>query len=177
MSSMNITKSKFMEYIRCNRYPALNNIHKRKKMDEALEDRYHDLLNTLENVTDDVFEEDFLEPDLSHLETMMPYFTEVEVLAAKKIMATFGGETKYSVNYGEQRLFMRDHDNFNLMCYVDVFNKNNGNINIIEVKATTSNKFLKMGCSKSKLLTLPFNVIGFSSMLKPIALAKFCKPP
>ena len=35
MSSMNITKSKFMEYIRCNRYPALNNIHKRKKMDEA----------------------------------------------------------------------------------------------------------------------------------------------
>jgi len=140
-----------MEYIRCNRYPALNNIHKRKKMDEALEDRYHDLLNTLENVTDDVFEEDFLEPDLSHLETMMPYFTEVEVLAAKKIMATFGGETKYSVNYGEQRLFMRDHDNFNLMCYVDVFNKNNGNINIIEVKATTSNKFLKMQYSIDKV--------------------------
>ena len=76
MSSMNITKSKFMEYIRCNRYVALDNIHKRKKMDEALEDRYHDLLNTLENVTDDVFEEDFLEPDLSHLETMMPYFTD-----------------------------------------------------------------------------------------------------
>lgn len=151
MSNFNITKSKFMEYIRCNRYPALNNIHKRKNMDEVLYDRYQDVLNSLENVSDDVFGDDFLEPDLAHLETMMPYFTEVEVLAAKKIMSTFGGNTVFSTEYGKQKLFMRDHNNFNLMCYVDVFNRNEQNINIIEVKATTSNKFLSMTYTDEKI--------------------------
>jgi len=81
---MNITKSKFMEFIRCARFPALNNIHKRRELDDALMDRYYDLLDSLDNANETVYDEDFLEPDLAHLETMMPYFTEVEVLAAKR---------------------------------------------------------------------------------------------
>lgn len=143
MANMNITKSKFMEYIRCKRYPALNNIHKRKDMDDALNDRYHDLVDSLEGF--DELDEDFLEPDLSHLEVMMPYFTHVELLSARKVMSLFGGETRYGLEYGTQKLFMRDLNNFNLMCYVDVYNKNENGINIIEVKATTSNKFLNLG--------------------------------
>ena len=70
MSNMNITKSKFMEYIRCNRFPALNNIHKRRDLDDALMDRYYDLLDSLENTNDSVYEEDFLEPDLTHEERL-----------------------------------------------------------------------------------------------------------
>ncbi len=143
MASMNITKSKFMEYIRCKRYPALNNIHKRKDMDEALNDRFHDIIESLEGF--DSIDDDFLEPDLSHLEVMMPYFSHVELLAARKVMELFGGETRYGLEYGTQKLFMRDLNNFNLMCYVDVYNKNDKGINIIEVKATTSNKFLNLG--------------------------------
>jgi hypothetical protein len=149
MANMNITKSKFMEYIRCKRYPALNNIHKRKDMDDALNDRYHDLIDSLEGF--DELDEDFLEPDLSHLEVMMPYFTHVELLSARKVMALFGGETRYGLEYGTQKLFMRDLNNFNLMCYVDVYNKNENGINIIEVKATTSNKFLSMGYTEDKV--------------------------
>ena len=151
MSNMNITKSKFMEYIRCNRYPALNNIYKRRDLDDVLKDRYFDLLNSLENIAVDDIEDDFLEPDLSHLNVMMPYFTKVEVLAAKKVMALFGGETKFGTDYGTQKLFLRDFNNFNLMCYVDVFNKVDKNINIIEVKATTSNKFMKLGYKEDKI--------------------------
>ncbi len=151
MSNMNITKSKFMEYIRCNRFPALNNIHKRRDLDDALKDRYYDLLNSLENVSDGVFEDDFLTPDLTHLEVMMPYFTMVEVLAASKVMSVFGGETKYGTEYGTQKLFLREFNNFNLMCYVDIFNKNNDSINIIEAKATTSNKFMKLGYTEDKV--------------------------
>ena len=60
-----------MEYIRCNRYPALNNIHKRKDIDDLEKERFYDLLNSLENFELD--DEDFLEPDLEHLEVMMPY--------------------------------------------------------------------------------------------------------
>ena len=151
MSNMNITKSKFMEYIRCNRFPALNNIHKRRDLDDALMDRYYDLLDSLENTSDSVHEDDFLEPDLTHLEVMMPYFTKVEVLAANKVIHMFGEETKYGTEYGTQKLFLRDFSNFNLMCYVDIYNTNNDNINIIEAKATTSNKFMKLGYTEDKI--------------------------
>ena len=156
MASMNITKSKFMEYIRCKRYPALNHIHKRKDMDDVMRDRFYDIIESLEGF--DNMDDDFLEPDLSHLEVMMPYFTHVELLAARKVMSLFGGETRYGLEYGTQKLFMRDLDNFNLMCYVDVYNKNDNGINIIEVKATTSNKFLNLGWSEEGVKTSIFYV-------------------
>ncbi len=151
MSGMNITKSKFMEYIRCNRFPALNNIHKRRDLDDALKDRYYDLLDSLENASEAAYEDDFLTPDLTHLEVMMPYFNKVEVLAAEKVISMFGGETRFGVEYGTQKLFLRDYNNFNLMCYVDIYNKNENNINIIEAKATTSNKFMKLGYTEDKI--------------------------
>ena len=111
-----------MEYIRCKRYPALNHIHKRKDMDDVARDRFYDIIESLEGF--DHMDDDFLEPDLSHLEVMMPYFTHVELLAARKVMSLFGGETRYGLEYGTQKLFMRDLNNFNLMCYVDAYNKN-----------------------------------------------------
>lgn len=146
MANMNITKSKFMEYIRCKRFPALNHIHKRKDMDDVSRDRFYDLIESLEGF--ESIDDDFLEPDLSHLEVMMPYFSHVELLAARKVMSLFGGETRYGLEYGTQKLFMRDLNNFNLMCYVDVYNRNEKGINIIEVKATTSNKFISLGWSE-----------------------------
>merc|ERR1711879_667687 len=57
--------------------------------------------------------------DTTHLDVMMPYFNEVEILAARKVMSDFGGETRYGTQYGTQKLFLRDYDHFNLMCYVD----------------------------------------------------------
>jgi len=139
-----------MEYIRCDRYAALNHLHKRRDYDDALKDRYYDVLHSLENMASDVFDDDFLEPDLTHLEVMMPYFNQVEVLAARKVMSLFGGDTVFSTTYGKQKLFLKDYDNFNLMCYVDIFNRNEHKLNIIEAKATTSNKFLSMGYTENK---------------------------
>ena len=150
MSSMNITKSKFMEYIRCNRYPALNNIHMRKKMDDALMDRFYDVIESLENSTFDG-DEDFLDPDMEHVEVMMPYYNEVEVLSARKVMSEWQGETQYGTKYGTQKLFMREHNGFNLMCYVDIYNKDKNQVNIIEAKATTSNKYMSMSYSQDKV--------------------------
>ena len=150
MANMNITKSKFMEFIRCARFPALNNIHKRRELDDALLDRYYDLLDSLENVSENAYDEDFLEPDLTHLEVMMPYFSKVEELAASKVISMFGGKTVYGTEYGTQQLFLRDAFNFNLMCYVDIYNKSEDKIRIIEAKATTSNKFMKLGYTEDK---------------------------
>lgn len=145
--ALNITKSTFMEYIRCKRYPALNNIYKRKDTDDLEKERFYDLIASLENFEFD--DEDFLEPNLEHLEVMMPYYNEVEVLSARKVMSEWQGETQYGTKFGTQKLFMRDYKQFNLMCYVDIFNKNKGQINIIEAKATTSNKYMSMGYSVS----------------------------
>ncbi len=146
--NMNITKSKFMEYVRCRRYPALNHIHKRKNLDDALQDRFNNLLYNLEY--DETLGEDFLEVDLTHLETMMPYFNQVEVEAAKKVISLFGGTTRYSLDYGEQKLFTREYNVFSLQCYIDIYNRGNG-VNIIEAKATTTNKFLSLGYTENKV--------------------------
>lgn len=146
--SMNITKSKFMEYVRCRRYPALNQLHKRKDMDDVANDRFHDVLSSLEY--EDDLAEDFLDVDLEHLRVMMPYFDKVEIESAKKVMSVFGGTTRYSTDYGEQKLFVRDYKNFSLQCYVDIYNRGNG-INIIEAKATTSNKFMSLGYTENKI--------------------------
>jgi len=139
-----------MEYIRCNRYPALNNIYKRKDVDDVEKDRFYDIIDSLENFDFNV-DEDFLEPDLEHLQVMMPYYNLVEVLAARKVMSEWRGETQYGTKYGTQKLFMREHNGFNLMCYVDIFNKDQSQINIIEVKATTSNKYMSMTYSENKV--------------------------
>lgn len=147
---MTITKSKFMEYVRCNRYPALNKIYQRKDMDDVEKDRFYDLIDSLEGMNEsDVLEVG--EIDTAHLDVMMPYFNEVEILVARKVMADFGGETRYGTTYGSQKLFLRDYDHFNLMCYVDIYNKNEEGTHIVEVKATTSNKYLNMSYKENKV--------------------------
>jgi len=139
-----------MEYIRCNRFAALNNIYKRKDFEDEMMDRYYDIIDSLDQFDHDP-DEDFLAPDLEGLQVMMPYFEEIEVLAARKVMSEWQGETKYGTKYGTQKLFMRDFEQFNLMCYVDIYNKDASQVNIIEVKATTSNKYMSMTYSENRI--------------------------
>jgi len=134
-----------MEYIRCPRYAALNKIHKEKDLDLGKE-KYYDLLSSLNMEID---EEEFDNIDLActtseHLEVMMPYFNKIELLLGEKVESYFGGDSVYSDEYGKQKLFTRDYKGNELFCYVDIFNKSK-KTNIIEVKATTTNKFMKLG--------------------------------
>lgn len=149
MSQMNITKSTFMEYIRCNRYPALNNIYKRKDLDDFEKERFYDLIASLDNFSLDE-EDDLFDVDTTHLDVMMPYFNMVEVLLANKVEAHFGGETRFGTTYGVQKMFLRDYKNFNLSCFVDIYNRSE-NINVIEVKATTSKKFIDLAYTVDKV--------------------------
>lgn len=175
MSEMTITKSKFMEYVRCDRYPALNKIYKRKDLDDVEKDRFYDLVDSLESMTEaDV--EAVNDIDTTHLDVMMPYFNEVEILAARKVMSDFGGETRYGTQYGTQKLFLRDYDHFNLMCYVDIYNKNDEGVHIVEVKATTSNKYLSMKYTENKVEHFLFyvddnNILHLSETRNPAYLS------
>jgi len=148
--NMTITKSKFIEYKRCKRFSALNDLYKRKDLDDAAKDKLYDLLDSMENA-EDLLEDDLTSPDLEHLEIMMPYFNEIEVLNARKVIRHFGGETKYGTSYGSQKLFIRDYKHYNLNCYVDIYNRNEESINIVEVKATTTNKFMSLSYKENKV--------------------------
>ena len=153
MNQMNITKSAFMEMIRCRRFPALHHIYKRRDFDDDMMDRYYDLIEGLGTLDDDVFAD-----DLEQLQMMMPYFEEVELLAANKVMGHWPGETRFGTKYGAQKQFIRDYDNFILMCYVDIYHKDHSQISIIEVKATTSNKFFSMTYTENKVQHHVFSI-------------------
>ncbi len=140
MGYMNITKSAFMEMVRCRRYPSLHRLfHRREFQDEVME-RIWELLDQ-----SDVNLEDITKQDLQQLQIMMPYFDKIEILAARHVLNKWGGQARYGIKKGMQKQFIRDYDSFVLMCNVDVYHKTQEQINVIEVKATTTNKFLKMG--------------------------------
>ncbi len=142
---MKITKSTFMEYVRCPRYAALNNLHKEKDL-SINKERYYDLLRSLELEIDEseLDDIDLVKTSSEHLEVMMPYFNEIELLLGKKVENYFRGKSLYSNVYGEQKLFTKKYKDNELLCYVDIYNESE-KINIIEVKATTTNKFIGLG--------------------------------
>ncbi len=140
MGYMNITKSAFMEMVRCRRYPSLHKLFKRRNFDDETIERIWDLVEH-----SGINIEDITKQDLKQLEIMMPYFDKIEILAARYVLSKWGGKARYGIKKGMQKQFTREYDSFVLMCNVDVFHKNQDTTNIIEVKATTTNKFLKMG--------------------------------
>ena len=70
------------------------------------------------------------------LEALLPYYDQVEAEALKVAKKCFLGDFK------TQKLFEYElHGNI-YRCYVDIYNENENEINIIEVKATTNRKYL-----------------------------------
>ena len=70
------------------------------------------------------------------LEAMLPYYDQVEVEALKVAKKCFLGDFK------TQKLFEYELHGNTYRCYVDIYNENENEINIIEVKATTNRKYL-----------------------------------
>ena len=70
------------------------------------------------------------------LEAMLPYYDQVEAEALKVAKKCFLGDFK------TQKLFEYELHGNTYRCYVDIYNENENEINIIEVKATTNRKYL-----------------------------------
>ena len=69
------------------------------------------------------------------LEALLPYYNQVEDEALKVAKKYFRG------TFQNQKLFEYDHHGNTYRCYVDIYNESDQEINIIEVKATTSRKY------------------------------------
>jgi len=154
-TNMKISKTRFINYIRCNRHPALDEIYREKNKaivsftdDPELED-----LIGLENrekvgfLLDDMMDEegeDLLIKKDEQMETMMPYYSQIEILAGEAIQKRFHGNVIYSLDTYKQKRFEYEHEGFRFYCFLDGFQEDDDTVRVFEVKATTSKKFLEM---------------------------------
>lgn len=148
---MAITKTNFINYSRCPRYVALAEIKKdrlraevsyEQYKKEELDEKIRELLGSMYEIDEEGNEEDLIDVKNPQLEVMMPYYKEIERLAGQKIEHLFGGKSIYAESTFSQKSFCFDEDAIKYMCYVDIYNEVDNSINIIEVKATTSSKYI-----------------------------------
>jgi len=152
---MKISKTRFINLIRCNRYAALDEIHREKDRavvsfsdDTELEDLMgEENREKVSFLLDDMMDEegeDLLIKKDEQMETMLPYYNQIEMLAGKAIKSRFGGEVIYALNTYDQKRFEYEYEGFRLYCFLDGYQEDDDAIRIFEVKATTSKKFIDM---------------------------------
>lgn len=155
---MAITKTDFINYTRCKRYASLEEIREDKlSSDMSLEEylkeeeneKYSELLLSMFEETEEGDIDRTIKVD-KQLEAMMDYYKEVEINAGLLVEKIFGGETIYSLETYNQESFSFSKNGIRYLCFVDIYNESNNEINIIEVKATTSRKYKKMEYSIEK---------------------------
>ena len=146
---MAITKTDFINYTRCPRYAALEEIHKEKLCADITYKEYKDNeeQDILRELLSDMFEdEEFTEDNTvkinKQLEAMMPYYKLVEMEAGRLTNKYFKGKSIYAGSTFNQESFEFNKNGIKYLCYVDIYNEVDKNINIIEVKATTSSKYV-----------------------------------
>lgn len=147
---MAITKTKFINYIRCPRYVVLDKIKKDDLTSFVSYDEYKkEETNTLiEDLKSSMFDEsgnDLVDVVDEQLETMLPYYNKIESLAGQVAQNYFSGKLLYSDSTYNQESFDVKIEGIRYLCYVDILNEVEDYFNIIEVKATTTKKFLSLG--------------------------------
>lgn len=146
---MYISKTRFINWTRCPMYFAMDLKHNPlKKTDiDAERERREEMLaelmsgtGSLEGAED---EEEFDAKPSEELEALLPYYNQVEDEALKVAKRYFKGTFVADLkDVHKQKLFEYVQHGHTYRCYVDIFNENDDEINIIEVKATTNSKYL-----------------------------------
>lgn len=148
---MAITKTDFINFTRCKRYAALEEI-KREKLDADIsykdykeqerKENLSEIISSMYEENDETGEEtDLIEKVDRQLEAMMDYYKLVEIEAGRIATKIFGGNSIYAEKTKDQECFDFSVHGIRYLCYVDIYNENEEGINIIEVKATTSKKY------------------------------------
>ena len=127
---MSITKTNFINFKRCRRYSALENIHDEKKMsmmtlkeykEEMAEEEIIELLSQMFEEGEDEDIDLTVKEDIQ-LNAMMPYYKEVELESAKIVKKLFGGKLIYSEDTYNQESFDFVSSGIRYLCYVDIYN-------------------------------------------------------
>lgn len=149
---MYISKTRFINWTRCPMYFALDLKHnpgKKTDIDAERERREEIMAELLAGMSSSSSEyednEEFDATSSEELEALLPYYNQVEDEALKVAQKYFRGT--FVADYKDvhrQKLFEYKRGDHVYRCYVDIYNENDEEINIIEVKATTCKKFADM---------------------------------
>lgn len=150
---MAITKTDFINFTRCQRYAALNEVkkekldadityqeYKEKEQSEKIEELLAEMFESNEEAEEEI---DLVDKVDRQLEAMMDYYKLVEKEAGRISEKIFRGKSIYAEDTKEQECFDFSLNGIRYICYVDIYNEHENEINIIEVKATTNSKYLK----------------------------------
>lgn len=156
---MAVSKTNFINYSRCPRYIALDMIRKDKLTSSMTYEEYakeeesgkiREILGQMYDIDDEGNEIDLIDVVNPQLQTMMKYYKKVETLAGLYVQKNFKGSTTYADSTYDQQCFEFIEDDIKFLCYVDIYNEDEDEINIIEVKATTSNKYVNLSSGYPK---------------------------
>lgn len=147
---MYISKSRFINWTRCPMYFSMELKHNPLGMPdidderERREEMMAELREGAKSSEDSGEDEEVFDAKPSpELEALLPYYNQVEEealkVARKYFKGTFVADSK---DVHKQKLFEYESHGHTYRCYVDIFNENEDEINIIEVKATTNSKYL-----------------------------------
>ena len=153
---MKISKTAFKEFCRCPRVYPLDEIY-RKKMKSTVsffnDEDYEKKIEILGNMFDVESGEDLLEENNPQLEAMLKYYNDVEKYAVEIANRLFKIKATYHQNTLDQKSFTyTDKANNEFYCYLDSYYEDESTIYVIEVKATTSKKFLELGPKRKKIV-------------------------
>lgn len=145
---MYISKSRFINWTRCSMYFPMELKHnptgkddidaERERREEILEELMVSMKESamgLGEFSEEGDEEFNSAPSPEH-EALLPYYNQVEDEALEVAKKYFDG------TFQTQKLFEYELNGNTYRCYVDIYNENENEINIIEVKATTNRKYL-----------------------------------
>ena len=139
---MYISKSRFINWTRCPMYFPMELKHNptgEVDIEAECERREEMLMELAEGMapdnSDEEDEEEFNSAPTPELEALLPYYNQVENEALRVAKKYFDG------TFQSQKLFEYEFHGNIYRCYVDICNENEKEINIIEVKATTSRKY------------------------------------
>jgi hypothetical protein len=152
---VHISKTRFINYMRCDRYAALDEIRREKEKaivghsdEPELEDLFSEenrakTMTLLDAMIDEEGTELLVHRD-EQMETMLPYYRQIEILAGQAIKNRFGGNVVYSLDTYKQKRFEFEHEGFRFYCFLDGYQEDADEIRIFEVKATTCKKFFDL---------------------------------
>ncbi|XMB85672.1 DUF2779 domain-containing protein [Mycoplasmatota bacterium WC44] len=158
-----ITKTKFKNYSRCPRFSALDRIH-RDKEEANIDGKYADVKDLLGYMFDG--SEDLINITDDQMEAMLPYFNKLEEVSAKVVENYFEGDITYSLNTKDQKAFDCWGENYQYICYTDIFLEQDDSFIIFETKATTTNKFKSLKYKEDKEDQFIFEKIDNTYILK-----------
>lgn len=163
---MYISKSRFINWTRCPMYFPMELEHnpsgkndidiERERRMEMLEELKVGVTSVEYSESDE--DESFIAEPSDELEALLPYYNQVEDEALKVAKKYFRGTfVPNSEEVHNQKLFEYEHNGHTYSCYVDIYNENENEINIIEVKATTNSKYMMKKDKEDKLVGFMFS--------------------